>query len=458
MLEQIDNADLVKHGKVNKDAVDKMSVFDIIEFAQKSKELTVFKEEENPNALFSHSASASLSGSAWPCGNLSCRLEQSESLAQYAAFYSDKVYIKNFIIDHLNHLQNDNPPNEDVMKCRFYSDLCVMQNSRPLIENGLIVPISFRFCCPDCFVQQILDHESEEKLAKVITKLSSRYHDELNYTVFLDEMGMYNMKMEGPDDLLDHGYMAHVSPDPFPCITHDKKIRKKVEKGKKVKVPKSWIEKMELDIILADDVFQNAEFSLRSSEAMGSHFVTDRQLEISTINDLTNNIQFQKRNSIIQQHLNAIVPFLNHLTPEKILKIRKNEEEAFVRFRQSLNQTIKECDRLNLDEFTKQDAINIYQEILRPEIERLNQVTKSAHKSVLKGTTYTAAGYVAAIAFGYFTGLMPDDLLLAAKALGITKVVADLVKNSLNAGDANKDLKNSQMYFLWKLEKESRKK
>jgi len=222
-------------------------------------------------------------------------------------------------------------------------------------------------------------------------------------------------------------------------------------------VPRLWIEKMELDLHLADHSFQNAVFGLRSSQTIGSHFVTDRQLDISLANNLTSDARTRDRNNIVQQHLGALVPFLQNLNPVEVLHIRKNEGEAFVRFRQALNAAIDECNTINPQTFNTGDAVTIYQDILMPELARLNQVAEYAHKSVLKGTLRTAIACTAAITFGYVTGLLPADLLSAAKALGLVKVVWDLTDNTLKAQDASKDLEASPMYFLWKVKREATK-
>jgi hypothetical protein len=286
---------------------------------------------------------------------------------------------------------------------------------------------------------------------------SERYARELTYTVYRDGNGMYNMRMSGPEELIEHGYMAHMSPDPPPCVTHDKKIRKSVKKGKEVSVPRSWVEKMSLDISLADHSFQNAMFGLRSAQTLGSHFVTDRSLDVALANDISSSQDLIERNNIVQKHLTSIVPYLEDVNPSEILHIRQNEEEAFIRFRQTLNTAIDESNSSNSRPFGEKEAETLFQDVLRPELARLDQVARRAQQSVLKGTTRTAVACGAAITFGYFTGLLSGGLLATAKALGLLKVVSDLTSNSLKSADASKNLQSSPMYFLWQIKRESEK-
>ena len=142
LFEQIDNSGLIRNGQVNFDAISKMTAFDIIEFADESRELTSAQDIPQQSGLMTHSASHSLGGSSWPCSALGCRLEKVRQLAQFAAFYSDKVYIRNFIVDHLRHLENNKYPNEFLMQSALADDLAVYQFLRPLIEAGIVIRIT----------------------------------------------------------------------------------------------------------------------------------------------------------------------------------------------------------------------------------------------------------------------------------------------------------------------------
>lgn len=457
LFEQIDNSNLVKDGEVNPNVVDSMSVIDILDFAEQSKEITIYQDSRLPKDLFTHAASESMSAAAWPCESPRCRLTKALNLAQYAAFYSDKVYIQNFVANHLKHLESEKYPNESVMKNRFFTDLVVLQALRPIIEAGIIVPVSFDNCCTSCFIKEVLKKESDESLKHSLSALAIRYAAELTYTVYCDDQGLYNLRMTGPEELLEHGYLANLSQNPFPCITHDRKIRKAVQQGREVTVPRSWVEKMKLDISLAEHSFQNAIFGLRSAQVIGSHFITDRSLDVSLANDIASDSNLINRNSIIQEHLTSLVPYLENVNPSEILHIRRNDEDAFVRFRQVLNDAVNECSASNPRTFTKQDAVSIFQDVLRPELSRLDQVARHAQKSVLKGTTHTAVACTAAIVFGYFTGLLPLDLLATARALGLVKVVSDLTRSTLKSADASKEMQASPIYFLWKIKRESQK-
>jgi hypothetical protein len=111
LFEQIDNAGLTVNGSLNIEAISKMTAIDIIKFAEQSRELTLAQNIVQQEGLLTHTASFSLGGSSHPCSDIMCRIEKARQLTQFAAFYSDRIYIHNFIADHLNHLESDNYPN-----------------------------------------------------------------------------------------------------------------------------------------------------------------------------------------------------------------------------------------------------------------------------------------------------------------------------------------------------------
>lgn len=457
LFEQIDNAGLIKQGKVDCDAVSKLTSIDIIDFAYESVESTSAEDLPRQTDLFTHSASLSLGGGPWPCGEVMCRLDKVNQLVQFAAFYSDKVYIHNFLQNHLKHLESEEYPDEALMCTKFATDLTLLEALRPLIESELIVPISTLYQCPHCFVEHALKRESDKGLVKALENLARRYKREVAYSIHHHhETGEFDLVMTGPEDLLNHGYQIIVSREPPSFFRTMPKLKKRILKGEEVKLTQKLVRDVQLDTQLADRVFQNAIFALTTSQCLGTSFVTDRELDISFISDIAYDTRINRRNQIVRDYLTCFVPFIKNVTTYDVLKIRKHEQEAFIRFRQALNMAIDESLKSTSD-FTQQSARDIYQDIIRPELTILNQKVKRAHKALLKGTAFKAIAWTAAIGFGLFTGILPDRLAGAAKALGLTKVLADITEGLLTRVDSKKTIQGSDMYFLWKVKHRSGK-
>jgi len=95
-------------------------------------------------SIFSFSASLSMGGGNYPCENLNCRFENVKKTAQFAALYSDRVYI-NYYANDYNHFEATKEPVViDAMKSRMFNDLKLLCYLRPLIEGGKIILFRLR--------------------------------------------------------------------------------------------------------------------------------------------------------------------------------------------------------------------------------------------------------------------------------------------------------------------------
>ena len=450
LFEQIDNAGLIKDGVPNVEALSKMTAIDIVEFADQSRELTSASNLPQQAGLLTHLASFSLGGSAWPCWEIECRIEKARQLAQFAAFYSDKLYIRNFFVDHLRHLENEKYPNETLMRNTFANDLAVFQFLRPLIETGIVVPIVTPHHCPHCFVREVLHQDNDKRLSAALKSLAKRYSQDLSYSLYKDQNGLFNLVMKGPEDLLEHSYLAIVTPDPPPHYKKDLKLRKQLDKGVEVRLNEKIVSEMQLDIQLTDRVFQNVVFELVASQCLNTSYVTERDLEVEFLSDITTDETVRARNQVIREHLTCLVPFINNISTADVLKLRNNEQEAFIRFRQALNKAVDES-LASGQEFTDETARQVYQDVIRPELTNLDGKVRTAHTTLVRDTAIKVGAWSAAIGIGLYTGIVPEELALAEKALGLTKVMADLAEGMLKKLRPESKIKGADMYFLWKV-------
>ena|SRR5215212_4326598 len=97
LFELLENAEYIKGNAVNLDRIQRATLTEIIDLGNESAELTSAKQIPRSQSAFAHSASLSLGGGRDPCGELECRIKNIEDLSQFAAFYSDKVYVHNIL-------------------------------------------------------------------------------------------------------------------------------------------------------------------------------------------------------------------------------------------------------------------------------------------------------------------------------------------------------------------------
>ncbi len=453
LFEQIDNSGLVKQGKVDSEAISRLTVTDIIDFVQQSVELTDAADLPGEKELFTHSASLSLGGGSWPCANVECRKRKAEEIAQFAAFYSDRVYIHNFLEDILGRLEHDKSPDEAELKTQLDFDLQVLNILRPLIEAEAIIPITTPAYCPRCFAEHILKQSDELRVKKGIEHLTNRYRIETTFLLQLDKHE-YILKMKGPEELIEHGRRLRVLRNPpLEILAKHPNVKKQIESGEEVRLSNKAIEDMHFDEDMAQTIFRNVRFELITSQCLSAKFVTERTIDIDLIKNISCDGDINRRNQIVQKHLTSLVPFLGNIATTDILRIKKGEMDAFLIFRKALNETIDEC-RKQKSNFSEADARAIYQDILRPRLAHLNQKVKTARKSLVKTSATKILAWTGAITFGLYTGFLPTELAGLAKALGLTKVLAEITENLMSQRKIEKVIQNEDLYFLWKVRRE----
>jgi len=297
LFEQIDNSGLVKHGKVDREAISKLTVTDIIDFVQQSLDLTDTTDLQGDKELFTHSASLSLGGGPWPCFHFECRKRKAEELAQFAAFYSDRVYICNFLADILSCLEHAKSPDEFQLKTHLESHLVVLNTLRPLIEAEAIVPIKIPNYCPHCFAEHILKQSDELRVKKGIEHLANRYRKETTFTLKKLCEHRYTLEMTGPEELIEHGKIfQELSNIPLGFLAKHPKVKKQIESGIEVRLSNKAIKDLHFDEHLAQEIFSNVRFELITSQCLNAKFVTERTIDIDLIKNISCDRDIDRRN------------------------------------------------------------------------------------------------------------------------------------------------------------------
>jgi hypothetical protein len=98
LFEFLKDFDLVKRNRVNASLVQSMPRRDLYKVVEVLTDLTETQRPNSTKTAFSYSASQSLA-SRWNCTFLPHRLDQLNHLANFAALYSDCVYVENFFLD-----------------------------------------------------------------------------------------------------------------------------------------------------------------------------------------------------------------------------------------------------------------------------------------------------------------------------------------------------------------------
>ncbi|MFZ5858837.1 MAG: hypothetical protein ACOYZ6_18575 [Chloroflexota bacterium] len=449
LFEMLENADLIRENQVNLDKVKRLPSKAIFDLANQSTILTSAKELPREKTIFAQSASISLSGDSWPCQHIDCRLKNATQLAQLAALYSDKVYIRNYFAKYVDHLASKSKIPLDDLRHGFANDLIVISYLRPLIESSRVIPITPPNYCLHCLTTYSFGQDTEKRFKVAYKELLSRYSKETSATISLKN-GRYHVAISGPENLLEHGTMHFFRADPPPYIEKNPELRDLLNSQKEISLSAKDLKGLKISSAFADSVAQNIIFELATSLSVNTTFVTEKSLDIDFIRSISGDLELEERNRIIQENLTCLVPFIQNIDPHKLITLREKEEESFILFRDGLNKAISEHQKQKTN-FTTRDAQEIYSEFVQPQLAHLDATVKSAKRNLIKGTSIKVLSWAGAISFGLYTGFLPSSVAAMASALGLTKIIADLASDVLKNSNQEDQIRSENMYFLWKV-------
>lgn len=221
------------------------------------------------------------------------------------------------------------------------------------------------------------------------------------------------MKIEGPEDLVEHGigYMTLVGERPSSAKNLGDMTERLTAKKRK---------SLGFDDREATKILENVAFDLNVAAKLRASFVTERAIYISLLEQISGDNGLRERNQFVQRHLTSIVPFANELSFANLMKLRSSEGDAFENFRQSLNQSILEYRKQGRN-FTEKDAIELHADVIAPKLAKLNTRVNAARRKINRAGISKIIGWAGAIGFGTYFGLIPHELVAAARLPALQK-------------------------------------
>ncbi len=449
LFTQLENSGVIRGNEVVFDVVKKLSANRIFELAEEASELTAVNQVPHATSLFEHSATISLSGGRHPCEGLSCRLQRVSELARFAALYSDHVYIRNPLMHYNIHVEKRKNVNISILRKELFEDLLVMNELRPLVEAGRIVPITPPGTrCPHCLWDQNENSDECTKLRPEFERLQKEFFNGVSVKLGRDGNGYY-AELEGDEILLEHDTIVTMDSLPQELILN-KGIRTKLRSGNKILLGDNWKNLLGFHKTLATETFENIIFELVLSNVLKTSFLTERRLHLRIFDSLSSNDGLNLRNHTIERYLTALVPFAQDVAISDLLKLREREGNSFQVFRQYLTKVIDEV-RTVRGEFSEKDARQLYFDMLAPALAGLNTKVEEAQRDLKRTVMRRSVTWIGAISFGLFTGVLPAEFGALAGALGIVNVLQETGEMLINKADTTKGLKTDPLYFLWKV-------
>jgi hypothetical protein len=238
-----------------------------------------------------------------------------------------------------------------------------------------------------------------------------------------------------------------VPPEPLDQMP---RILQRALDGETVPLSREVRRKLNLHEELAGNILGSVVFEMAVSQVLRTSYVSETELPIQILSAISGDRDLARRNSLVHKHLTSIVPFIGDASPTVVMQLRQREEESFLTYRQALNRAIDDV-RAQRADFKERDARAIYSDIVAPELARLDRAVRRARRYLLKELGRSVGAWTGAITFGMYTGLLPDQLLGAAKVLGLTKILADFGTAMAKIVSPRDGIKREDLYFLWRV-------
>jgi hypothetical protein len=386
--------------------------------------------------------SASLRGSSG-CADWECRLGKVDVLARYAALYSDKAIVP--IKLRLPDVKGGRPAGPFSPYYDLEGSLLSVIRLRPLIEAGLVVlvPEELHFC-ERHWDEAVPEHREIRRAARRLANKSL-----CDFSVTYEHspaLGLPLLRFEGPDRFLEHGSIIRTLSSVPSWVPKRKTAPLKLSQDllRKHGVVTSLFQ------VMANDAILQSYFG----PAFNARYVTNLPGEIEFFSLLNERDELARQTSALCARLTHTVPMLTDIPIERVLRLRREEPEAFLSYRSALTDIVKTyvSSRKSVGDA---EAKDIYTDLLKPQLDLLQAKAKNTRSNQVKKSMLKVAASSALVALGIYGGVLPANLGELVKMIGGFNVAKDLAE-ALGAIEKNPlEVRNHNLYFLLRLRQEA---
>ncbi len=439
---------------------------DIIDFALNLNELIdVHPEGSTEVTSFNFLANSNLSAQAYGgCGTWGCRLERIDRLARFAALYSDRIYITNYLDEFTTHKLERLEGLESNIRYDLAGHIKVLLTLRPLLESGIVCLINHpgAHLCPACIEKIYPSLEGTiDKLEQAFAVLTDRFADEASFRLlsYSPTAPSCAVHIKGSEDFVEHGAMGFSLYTPPKWLVQKAKsieergLRGGVHLSKKVlldsKIPQSFLSPIKFDVFL----------QLFCSRALGinAKYLANSAADVSLLCSLTDDKDFKQFDEVSQKDLVHYLPIIQDVPLKYLLKVRSTEHDAFLAYRNTINHIIKEYV-VQRKHISNVDSRQIYEDIIYPKLcdldAKVNSIKRKARKQLVQDVTIGTA----AVVVGVFSGIVPSELKLILGSLASVPAARELWELSTKLVGTPDEIRSDNFYYLWKLARKAPRK
>jgi hypothetical protein len=393
------------------------------------------------------------------CTYSKCRLRRVDDLSRFAALYSDSVYIQSYF-DWLNHLHiPEDTYQESHLRNSISGSIKIINAMKPLIQNGILrfLPAGFALC-KTCYAEVMgqqeelnagLDNQIKQ-LEKIYSNTTSANLKVLSTPSSYDGH-IYEYHVTCDEDLYDHGdYVLYISKLPqilLRKLANQPSLKQHHLSASEIlraHVNRKTLKTIAMDVSCLKFYCLNANLK----------YLTDRTIDISLLQAATQEHNLLKYNDILSTQLIFEMPIFSDIPLSYLLTVRANEHDAFITYRETINSLVDEYIAQG-HKLSAKIAKQIYSDIIQPNLLTLDKkISKIRRSAILKSLSKVALS-TSALVFGLYGNYIPAEIrpLLISygfiKALNTAESLPDLIRTPA-------EIRNDNLYFLWKLSRKSK--
>lgn len=394
-------------------------------------------ESEISDTPFVFTANAELSGGTFPCRHLPCRLGNIRELSTFAILYADKILIENPFDDYVR-----NPYFNQNMRYKLANDLYIIYDIKNLLLNGYISFINPYFhMCKNCYEQY---EKKSEELDKILEDLHEYTRDyllkESTFSVKSLDDGRIAAEFYGPKDIFKHGDEgSYLTFNDAPTILKKKLLNSESADLTDQEVIDSGLVDHQTSLLLNDIVTQHWQ-----NQVYNSSYLTNRIYDFDLLRLLDE--KYDKSSNIFDS-LTHSIPFVKGIDHLELMKLRHNETDSFEVYRDKITEIFREGNT-----YSDSEAKDIYNDYLRPELNRMNKALSDNQKIIKSKLTNKFFIYSSFITIGISSGFITPELGAIIASLGGIQAAEEAFNKFQDLDEDKSDIRKNDLYFLWKVQ------
>jgi hypothetical protein len=401
------------------------------------------EQPSSGNALsaFNFLASASLRGQS-VCDEKNCRLRKVARLARYSALYCDRVLVPiQFIAAH--------EQDESDTRYGFWREVATVLELRPLIEAGIIYLLpSFLNYCPHCMPIVVPERPEINTAARGLTE---QHAGDFSLVYGGRERSGHQFTLQGPAQYLEHGQRCRWYAR-RPTWLPKEMARKGASRP--AKLPAAAVRQSGMVHDIFDEIAEDATLQQFYAAKYDTKYLTDRLGEAEFLNSFSKRFELAKQKEALCAHLAHSIPLFSEVPIETVVRIRREDNEAFQQYRSALGEIVKQYVSSN-KEIRALEAKQIYFDELEPRLRELQRKARSERRAALKKGILKTAATTALVGLGIYSGILPPNLIELCKSIGGVKLAADVAEIFASIEKHPPAISNNNLYFLLRVKEEA---